>query len=75
MRIAYLLTILTMLIGGATLRATLTTAPFRQEHVEVKEHLAHIDAMVGQLGAAKADELLKKLGDPDVVLERLGMVY
>lgn len=56
MRIAYLLTILTMLIGGATLRATLPTAPFRQEHVEVKEHLAHIDAMVGQLGATKADQ-------------------
>jgi hemerythrin-like domain-containing protein len=32
------------------------TAPFRREHVEVREHLAHIDAMLAKLPAASPAE-------------------
>ena len=34
----------------------LPTAPFRKEHVEVREHLAHLDAMLAKLPAARRDE-------------------
>lgn len=32
------------------------TEPFRREHVEIKEHLAHLDAAVGKLAAESPDE-------------------
>jgi hemerythrin-like domain-containing protein len=32
------------------------TAGFRAQHAEVKEHLRHLDGMVGALGGASADE-------------------
>jgi len=36
--------------------ADLPTAPFRREHVEIKEHLGHLDSMIGGLPAAPAAE-------------------
>lgn len=36
--------------------ADLPTAPFRQEHVEIKEHLGHLDVMAGSLPSAQAEE-------------------
>jgi hemerythrin-like domain-containing protein len=32
------------------------TEPFRQQHVEIKEHLSHIDKMIGSLPAAPPGE-------------------
>jgi hemerythrin-like domain-containing protein len=39
----------------AAFSAELPTAPFRQEHVEIKEHLGHLDTMIGTLPSAPAE--------------------
>src|SRR5688500_18408140 len=44
------------LVGATAFAAELPTAPFRQEHVEIKEHLQHLDTMIGSLPTAKAEE-------------------
>ena len=44
------------LSAASAFAADLPTAPFRNEHVEIKEHLAHIDSMIGGLPAAPAAE-------------------
>lgn len=44
---------LALAAGGSALASTRPTEPFRQEHVEVKEHLAHIDQMIGSLSTAE----------------------
>ncbi len=38
------------------------TEGFRREHAQIKEHLAHLDAMVGNLQGAKADDAKKTMG-------------
>ena len=40
----------------AAFAAELPTAPFRREHVEIKEHLGHLDTMIGTLPAAQPEE-------------------
>ena len=39
-----------------TFAGDLPTAPFRREHVEIKEHLGHLDTMIGSLPSAPAEE-------------------
>ena len=48
---------LVLTLSAATVfAADVPTAPFRQEHVEIKEHLGHLDAMVGSLSSAKVED-------------------
>jgi hemerythrin-like domain-containing protein len=44
----------TLTIAASVHAAGRPTEPFRAEHVEVKEHLAHIDAMIGSLPTSPA---------------------
>jgi len=45
---------LTLTLTASAFADDRPTAPFRAEHVEVKEHLGHIDAMIGSLPTAPA---------------------
>lgn len=57
MKLNMIVTTLVLTVSaGAAHAADLPTAPFRKEHVEIKEHLAHLDTMAGALPAANADE-------------------
>ena len=49
-------TLVLALATPAAFAGDLPTAPFRREHVEIKEHLGHLDAMAGALPTAKPEE-------------------
>lgn len=57
------MTALVLSLSAAASAADLPTAPFRQEHVEIKEHLRHIDEMTGALPARKREEQRRTMGD------------
>ena len=44
------------LSAASAFAADLPTAPFRREHVEIREHLGHLDSMIGGLPAAPPAE-------------------
>lgn len=50
--------------------STRVTEPFRQEHVEIQEHLSHIDAMAGSLAQAKPAAARKTMGEVVAFLNR-----